>query len=173
MINKIISLPRIFKKLTMMLVDSAILILILLSSFSLRLGQWYWPGDELRYAFDMLNMSLIFGVPIIAIPIFIRFGLYRTTIRFIGFTALWEISKAVTLYALLWGIIAFMASAQTLPRSVIIINWLLATMAICGLRMFARWLFSEVLREMNSDSKNVVIYGAGSAGRQLSIALSQ
>ena len=124
MINYIISLSRITKKLTMMLVDSAVLIIILLSSFSLRLGQWYWPGDELRYAFDTLNMSLIFGVPIIAIPIFIRFGLYRTTIRFIGFSALWEIGKAVSLYALLWGIIAFMASAQTLPRSVIIINWL-------------------------------------------------
>ncbi|SVA55871.1 uncharacterized protein METZ01_LOCUS108725 [marine metagenome] len=156
-----------------MLVDSAVLIIILLSSFSLRLGQWYWPGDELRYAFDTLNMSLIFGVPIIAIPIFIRFGLYRTTIRFIGFNALWEIGKAVSLYALLWGIIAFMASAQTLPRSVIIINWLFAVMAISGLRMFARWLFSEVLSEMNPHSKNVVIYGAGSAGRQLSIALSQ
>ena len=156
-----------------MLVDSAVLIIILLSSFSLRLGQWYWPGDELRYAFDTLNMWLIIGVPIIAIPIFIRFGLYRTTIRFIGFNALWEIGKAVSLYALLWGIIAFMASAQTLPRSVIIINWLLATMAICGLRMFARWLFSEILSEMNPHSKNVMIYGAGSAGRQLSIALSQ
>ena len=173
MINKIISLPRIIKKLAMMLVDSAVLILILLSSFSLRLGQWYWPGDELRYAFDTLNMWLIFGVPIIAIPIFIRFGLYRTTIRFISFNALWEISKAISLYALLWGIIAFMASAETLPRSVIIINWLLAMMAICGLRMFARWLFSEVLSTINSDCKNVVIYGAGSAGRQLSIALSQ
>ena len=173
MINKIISLPRIIKKLAMMLVDSAVLILILLSSFSLRLGQWYWPGDELRYAFDNLNMWLIIGVPIIAIPIFIRFGLYRTTIRFIGFNALWEISKAISLYALLWGIIAFMASAQTLPRSVIIINWLLAMMAISGLRMFARWLFSEVLSKTNSYSKNVLIYGAGSAGRQLSIALSQ
>ena len=145
----------------------------MLSSFSLRLGQWYWPGDELRYAFDTLNMWLIIGVPIIAIPIFIRFGLYRTTIRFIGFNALWEISKAVSLYALLWGIIAFMASAQTLPRSVIIINWLFAVMAISGLRMFARWLFSEILSEINPHSKNVVIYGAGSAGRQLSIALSQ
>ena len=39
--------------------------------------------------------------------------------------------------------------------------------------MFARWLFSEILSEMNPHSKNVVIYGAGSAGRQLSIALSQ
>ena len=85
-----------------MLVDSVVLIIILLSSFSLRLGQWYWPGDELRYAFDNLNMWLIIGVPIIAIPIFIRFGLYRTTIRFIGINALWEISKAVSLYALLW-----------------------------------------------------------------------
>ena len=97
MINYIISLSRITKKLTMMLVDSAVLIIILLSSFSVRLGQWYWPGDELRYAFDTLNMSLIFGVPIIAIPIFIRFGLYRTTIRYIGFNTLWEIGKAVSL----------------------------------------------------------------------------
>ena len=46
-------------------------------------------------------------------------------------------------------------------------------MAIGGLRMFARWLFSKSLSEMNLHIKNVVIYGAGSAGRQLSIALSQ
>ena len=32
------------------------------------------------------------GVPIIAIPIFVRFGLYRAIIRFIGFKALWAIA---------------------------------------------------------------------------------
>ena len=36
--------------------------------------------------------------------------------------------------------------------------------------MLARWLLSDILI---SDRKNVLIYGAGSSGRQLSEALSQ
>ena len=150
----------------MILADSVVLILILLFSFSLRLGYWYWPEDT--------NLLLaIFSAPVIAFLIFVKFGLYRAIIRFIGFRTVWAIAQAVSIYAVIWGVIGFMIAVEGIPRSVILINWALTLLVIGGLRLSARWLFSETYNSSNSKRKNVVIYGAGSAGRQLSTALMQ
>ena len=145
-----------------MVFDSVALVAILLASFSIRLGYLYVPGAELVW--------VVLAPPFIAVPVFMSFGLYRAVIRYIGFKALWSIVQAVTLYALLWTMISFMASVDGIPRSVILINWLLGIVVIGGSRMVARWLLSE-----GEDKKTtrVIIYGAGSAGRQLSIALMQ
>jgi len=166
LIDSIISLPRRSKQLVMMLADSILLILILLFSFSLRLGHWYWPEDT--------NLLLaIFSAPLIAFLIFVKFGLYRAIIRFIGFKAVWTIVQAVSIYAVIWGVIGFMVAVEGIPRSVILISWVLTLLVIGGLRLSARWLFSETRSSSHSQRKNVVIYGAGSAGRQLSTALMQ
>ena len=150
----------------MILADSVVLILILLFSFSLRLGHWYWPEDT--------NLLLaIFSAPVIAFLIFVKFGLYRAIIRFIGFRAVWAIAQAVSIYAVIWGVIGFMIAVEGIPRSVILINWALTLLVIGGSRLSARWLFSDTHNSSNSQRKNVVIYGAGSAGRQLSTALMQ
>ena len=150
----------------MILADSVVLILILLFSFSLRLGHWYWPEDT--------NLLLaIFSAPVIAFLIFVKFGLYRAIIRFIGFRAVWAIAQAVSIYAVIWGVIGFMVAVDGIPRSVVLINWALTLLVIGGSRLSARWLFSEAQSDSESQRRNVVIYGAGSAGRQLSIALMQ
>ena len=168
MINKLLSLPRIYKQLILIITDSFLLVAMLLTAFSLRLGHWYWPHEDLFW--------IIIGSPLIAIPIFIRFSLYRAIIRYIGFKALWSIVQAVTLYAMLWGIVGFMTAAQgtgniqDIPRAVILINWVLAVLVIVGLRMVARWILTH---DKDGRATNVVIYGAGTAGRQLSNALMQ
>jgi len=164
-LQKIIALPRVAKQLVAIMVDIVALITVLWVSFSMRLGYWYQPENELAW--------LILGAPIVAIPVFIRFGLYRAVIRYIGFKALWTIVSAVSLYALIWGIIGFMAAIEGIPRSVILINWLLAIIAIGGLRMLARFILSTTGFMASKNQKNVIIYGAGAAGRQLSVALSQ
>ena len=143
--------------------DSVALIGVLLAAFSIRLGYWYWPENDLLW--------VIFGAPLIAFPIFMQFGLYHGIVRFLGLQALWAIVKAVSLYALIWGIIGFMSAIEGIPRSVILINWLLAILSIGGLRMIARWMLSSA--NDLTDQKNVIIYGAGSAGRQLANALLQ
>jgi len=98
----------------MLLIDSVLLVSILLASFSIRLGYWYFPQSDLVWA--------IFGAPVVASIIFVRFGLYRAVIRYIGFKALWAIVQAVSLYALVWGVIGFMVAIDGIPRSVIFIN---------------------------------------------------
>jgi FlaA1/EpsC-like NDP-sugar epimerase len=163
MLNTFLNFSRAKKQLLMMLVDSIALIAILLLSFSVRLGYIYFPQSDLIW--------LVIGAPIIAIPIFVRFGLYRSIIRYIGFNTLWSVVQSVSLYAILWGVIGFMTAIDGIPRSVIVINWLLSIIVIGGLRMVARWLLSGLNNVQNK--KNVLIYGAGSSGRQLAVALTQ
>jgi len=172
-LDTIINLSRRNKKLVMLCVDSVLLVSVILLSFSLRLGYFYLPEGILVY-------WVVYGAPLVAIPIFVRFGLYRAVIRYIGFKELWAIVQAVSLYALVLGVIGYrvadwyMTDVGSAVSSVILINWLLAVVAIGGSRMIGRWLLSETGTRKNiAERTNVVIYGAGSAGRQLSIALTQ
>ena len=163
MINAIVNISRIYKQLLIALADAIVLVGVLLASFSIRLGYWYWPESDLFW--------VVVGAPLIAFPIFTQFGLYHGIVRFLGLQALWAIVKAVSLYALIWGVIGFMSAIEGIPRSVVLINWLLAMLSIGGLRMIARWALSSV--NDLTGQKNVIIYGAGAAGRQLANALLQ
>jgi FlaA1/EpsC-like NDP-sugar epimerase len=163
--SKILSLSRFKKQLIIMLFDSIIIIFALISSFSLRLGEIYWPNDILIW--------FVFLPPVIAIPIFKIFGMYRTVIRFIGFKGLWSIMQAASIYALIWGVVGLMSGIEGIPRSVILINWFLVIILLIWLRMVGRWAINSINHNNDINLKNVVIFGAGSAGRQLSIALSE
>lgn len=168
MILKLIELSRKNKQALMILFDIFAIIASIFISFAIRLGYWLYPlGDEKL-------LLLMFGAPLLALPIFIQFGIYHTVVRYAGFQAVWRINQAVTIYALIWGLVSFMANVQGIPRSVIIINWIVLIMITVGSRVFARWLFSHVhINNKSSRKKNVVIYGAGSAGRQLCNALNE
>lgn len=160
----------------MLLVDSMLLVSILLASFSIRLGYWYFPQDDLIW--------VVLGAPVVASIIFVRFGLYRAVIRYIGFKALWTVVQAVSLYALVWGVIGFMVAVDGIPRSVILINWMLSLLAIGGVRIAARFLLSNNVKfsifnfefngnsNSNSNERRVLVYGAGDAGVQLIGALA-
>ena len=162
MINKFVLLSKFYKHLILILLDSASIVFAFLASFYIRLGYFYLPEGEIFW--------LILVTPIIAIPIFFQFNLYKLILRYIGYNGLWTIVKAVSLYALLLGLIVFMTGFKSIPRSVILINWLLSLLMIIGLRMTLRWLLTS---NQFADATNIVIYGAGSAGIQLSIALKQ
>ena len=167
LIKWFLSLSRVVKRLIMMFVDVLLIVTILALSFSMRLGEWFWPQGDLVY--------LLFFAPLVAIPIFIKFGLYRAIVRYIGFKALWVIVQAVSLYALVWGVIALLSGVQGLPRSVILINWILGMLLIGGSRIIGRWWFSDKKSySVNAfdKRKNVLVYGAGSAGIQLATALT-
>lgn len=152
----------------MLFADALMLVFALWVSFSLRLGLFYIPKE---------TVLLLFAVsPFIAIPIFIRLGLYRAIVRYIGFKALWTIIKAVSIYAVIWSAFIFILgeNLSSVPRSVTLINWLVAILLIGSSRMFVRWWFVgiEISKpEHKKLKRNVVIYGAGTAGIQLASVL--
>jgi len=167
--EKFIKLPRLQKQALIASTDSILLLAAIWIAFTLRLGELYQPKNN-------LIVGLFAIIPFLAVPIFTRFGLYRAIIRYIGFRALWAVLQAVTLYAMTWGLFVLLTRVEGVPRSVIIINWLIAVLFIGGTRMIARWWLSGLLRDAlpsrTSPRTRVLLYGAGSAGIQLASALS-
>ena len=168
MFKNLLKLPRKTKQVLMLLFDVSAIIGSLFLAFFMRLGYWFYPKTG-----DIDLLLVIFAAPLLALPIFIRFGLYREVTRYVGFKALWRINQSVSIYAILWGLVTFMFNIS-IPRSVILINWLLVIIIVSGSRLFVRWLISEVnVKDDLLTTDNVLIYGAGSAGRQLCTALNE
>ena len=168
MILTLINLSRRNKRTLMVLFDACTVIASIFLAFSLRLGYFYYPTGNNHLLLIMI------ASPILALPIFYAFGFYREVIRYVGFKALWQINQATTLYAVLWALISFMAVIDGIPRTVILINWSIVLMSVGGSRFFARWILSqENITNPLSQKRNVLIYGAGSAGRELCTALYQ
>ncbi|MBT4355602.1 MAG: polysaccharide biosynthesis protein [Rhodospirillaceae bacterium] len=168
MILALINLSRRNKRILMVLFDACTVIASIFLAFSLRLGHFYYPTGNNHLLLIMI------ASPILALPIFYAFGFYREVIRYVGFKALWQINQATTLYAVLWALISFMAVIDGIPRTVILINWIIVLMSVGGSRFFARWVLSqENITNPLSQKRNVLIYGAGSAGRELCTALYQ
>ncbi|MFT7289525.1 MAG: FlaA1/EpsC-like NDP-sugar epimerase [Halieaceae bacterium] len=99
--------------------------------------------------------------------IFLRLGLYRAIIRFMGQQAIWSIIQAVSYSTLVLGAAVFFTRADV-PRSMPFVYWALAMCSIGGTRLIVRANYQTRLR---SSTKNVLIYGAGGSGRQLLTAL--
>lgn len=140
------------------------------AAFSLRLGEFYRPEGNIRYIF--------IAAPIIVIPIFIRLGLYRAIIRYIGVRALWAIIQATSLYALVFAAFVFHLGFIGVPRTLPALNWMIMMLLVGSSRFLARWWLSEsyfritgIHNNRDYGRKSVVIYGAGNAGVQLASAL--
>ncbi|MDZ7662844.1 nucleoside-diphosphate sugar epimerase/dehydratase [Thiohalophilus sp.] len=160
-------LSRLHKQAVMVTSDALLLVVGLWAAFSLRLGTLYVP--------ELPVLILIGAAPLVAIPTFVYFGLYRAIVRYIGLKAIWVVVQAVTLYAVCWAALAFLSGVPGIPRSVTLINWLVAILLIGGSRMVARWWFLRMQTAFDQpepDRRNVVIYGAGASGIQLATALS-
>jgi FlaA1/EpsC-like NDP-sugar epimerase len=164
-----ITLPRRSKAGILIGADVLFSVFSLWLAFSLRLGEWYIPEG---------NVWILFCVsPVLAVPIFLKFGLYRAIIRYIGGRVLWVIFQSVTLYSLIFTVIVFQTGIGLVPRTVPPLNWLVLLMLIGGSRFFARWWLADTYSRLGGDVakdcrvKKVIIYGAGSAGVQLSLAL--
>ncbi|MBD9399651.1 polysaccharide biosynthesis protein [Pseudomonas sp. PDM11] len=120
--------------------------------------------------------------PLISIPLFVRFGMYRAVMRYFGNDALIAITKAVTLSALILALAVYLYqdAPALIPRSMVLNYWWLSIMLIGGLRLVMRhyfmgdWFSAEQPYKLNNYEAGlpaVAIYGAGSAGNQLSAAL--
>jgi FlaA1/EpsC-like NDP-sugar epimerase len=176
-INKITSLPRNVKIAILLASDAVFLIVAILLSFTLRLGFLYFPPGFLENKITWL----ILLSPFIGIPIFIYFGLYREVIRYISSKTSWSIVRAVGLYSVLWGLISMLSLGLNpgYPRSVILINYMVTLIGILGSRVLARYILSKMENLNQKDEQEtiavikVLIYGAGSAGRQLAVGLNQ
>ncbi len=99
--------------------------------------------------------------------IFLRLGLYRTVIRYMGQQALMAVLQGVTASAVVLAVASYLTYAGV-PRSVPVIYWCFALIAVGGSRWLVR-LYYQMALEIHKT--RVAIYGAGTAGLQLYKAL--
>ena len=159
------TLPRRVKSLILAAFDAAALMGVLWLSYQLRLGGTFRPTD--------IHLLIMSFAPAIALPVFLRFGLYRAVIRYLPERAIWTILQAMGVATLLWVFVLFIAEATkfaTLPRSIPIFDFLLGTVVVAGSRFTAKYLLWQPMRRQ-MPAATVMIYGAGDAGRQLANAL--
>lgn len=174
--NFLLNLPRRKKRAFQLLADVLLVWLALWMSFVVRLGV-----DDLINPLHE-HLWLFISAPAVALPLFVKFGMYRAVMRYFGNDALIAIIKAVTLSSLVLGFIIYCVGSHqgVIPRSIMFNYWWLSLVMIGGLRLAMRQYF---LGDWFSASQHVpfasrdvgipkvAIYGAGAAGNQLVAAL--
>ncbi|WP_339497178.1 polysaccharide biosynthesis protein [Pseudomonas sp. EA_15y_Pfl1_P101] len=174
--SRLLSLPRRYKRILQVITDVFLVWFALWLAFVVRIGL-----DEMTNPF-MLHTWLFLTAPIVTIPLFIHFGMYRAVLRYFGNDALIAIVKAVSLSSLIIGVVVYCYSnhQNVIPRSIIFNYWWLSLIMIGGLRLALRQFFlgdwftaAQHVPFTNRDDglPRVAIYGAGSAGNQLVAAL--
>ncbi|OOQ46592.1 polysaccharide biosynthesis protein [Pseudomonas fluorescens] len=172
----LLGLPRRQKRLIQVSTDVILVWVALWLAFLVRLG-----------IDDMVNPLiahtwLFLSAPVVAIPLFIRFGMYRAVMRYFGNDALIAIIKAVSLSSLILGVFVYWYSnhQNLVPRSIIFNYWWLSLIMVGGLRLAMRQYFlgdwfaaAQHVPFTNRDDglPRVAIFGAGAAGNQLVAAL--
>lgn len=148
----------------MLALDAALLPLALWVAVALRLGEWVPRVAGLPW--------LMLLAPLVAIPIFVRIGLYRAVIRYMEDRFALTVLKGVTLAVLVLLAASVMLGFGGLPRSAVVIYWGIALLYIGGSRMVARALFHrfEFMGDLAACDR-VAIYGAGEAGVKLAASL--
>lgn len=166
MLNFLTTLPRRQKQLLMVICDAIILPMAFLAALALRWSSW----DVSIYV--PLLWQLLVAIPIIAIPIFIRLGLYRTVIRYADERLFLTAVYGITLTVSALGLIVFMTGTWGVPRTSFVIFWLLAVGFVVVSRALARRVVQGVERlRLVEKRQKIAIYGAGKAGVQLAMAL--
>lgn len=164
------------KRLIQVATDTVLVWLALLLAFMIRLGI-----DDM-YNPVRVHLWLFIFAPLVSIPLFIRFGMYRAVMRYFGNDALITIVKAVSLSSLILTVVVYWYSNHQalVPRSIIFIYWWLSLLIIGGLRLCMRQYFMgdwfAAAQHVPFTSRDdgltkVAIYGAGVAGNQLVAAL--
>ena len=157
----VLTLPRWVKRIAVLAVDTGLCILTVWFAFYLRLGELVMlSGNALTAALVSVG---------IGIPIFIVSGLYRAIFRYSGWPALMAVARAIVIYGILYASLFTAIGIQNVPRTVGIIQPILLLLFIGASRALARiWLgdhYQDALKQ--AGRAKVLIYGAGTSGRQL------
>jgi len=144
----------------MLFVDVATLLFALWLAFVLRLG------EPLPIEYMYPSWWLFISIPVIMIPLFVKLGLYRAVLQYIGVKVITTTFQATTIACLVLGFLMMFFRESNLPRSVLPIFWFIVNISIIG----SRFLFKGYLYSWDSfvnSRKQTLIYGAGNAGVQM------
>ena len=162
--DSILSLPRYSKRAIAIITDVSLCFVCTWLAFALRL-------EELILFVDYNSYPALISI-MIAIPIFWLFGIYRTIFRYTSISIILTILVSAFVYGLLYFLVIGVYSIPGVPRSIGVLQPMLLFFAIiCSRLGFKFILNSNFGTKKSSIKKKILVYGAGIAGRQLTVAL--
>jgi FlaA1/EpsC-like NDP-sugar epimerase len=156
-----VELPGPLKRVIAICADSLMMPMALWAALSLKIGH---PSFSLA---DWPAYAAVVGV---STPIFVRMGLYRAVIRFLGHKAVFAVAFAVFMSGILLGVLGSSLNIPALSWSVVTIYSCLTLLYVTGSRFVVRYYL--LTHYIQPTVARVAIYGAGDAGARLSTALS-
>lgn len=159
----LLSLPRATKRLIVVSLDVVLAIGSVWLAIFLRFDQIGLPIAQQLFVYVL--------APVITVPIFIRFGLYRAIFRYTGMAALITTAKAISLYFLFFFGALLVFHWEGVPRSIGLIQPLIFLLLVGASRAVARFWLTGRSRAKSALESRLLIYGAGEAGVQTASAL--
>jgi FlaA1/EpsC-like NDP-sugar epimerase len=172
-LGSLLGLSRSTKRLVMLAADAVCIPLVMYFSFALKRDAWpslLEPVSSGSVALPMLAAVLV------SVPIFMRLGLYRAVIRFMGPRAALTVLAGVGLTVAALGLLALTLPAGVpwsgsvgvvATASTLVIFGALLLAYVGASRMLLRWM----LLPRSASAARVIIYGAGEGGTELAAAL--
>jgi FlaA1/EpsC-like NDP-sugar epimerase len=162
----VLALPRPIKRGVALGVDVGLCVLTVWLAFYLRLGTFL--------PLSGLPLSPMLVSVVLALPLFITSGLYRAIFRYSGMPAMMAVVRAMLLYCVAFAAIFTFYSVDGVPRTVGLIQPLLLLLFVGASRAAVRiWLGGLYYQHLRKAAlPQILIYGAGSAGRQLASAIA-
>ncbi len=158
----ILAWSRTAKGLTVMALDIFLSLVATCLAFTLRLDAVHSPMGAQWWVYAL--------APVLALPVFMRFGLYRAIFRYTGQAALTVTAQAVGVYGVLLFVALLLAGWTGVPRSIGVLQPLLFLILVGASRAAARfWLADQWQKRLPSG--RLLIYGAGTAGVQTAAAM--
>jgi FlaA1/EpsC-like NDP-sugar epimerase len=149
------------KRLTVLVLDLALLVQSVWMAYSLRMGEWaFWNDPILKFGGAALAVML---------PVFILSGVYNTIFRYAGVGMLRTLVRAFLIYAVVLGGVFTLYGIPTVPRTLGLLQPMLYFIFVAASRVVIRALIVDLLerRKFGGDVRRVLIYGAGRTGQQL------
>lgn len=157
-------LPRAVKRLVVVLVDFFISLIAVWGAFNLRFDTFteWSTAHTVAYLLSIFSLFLVFNF----------FKIYNNIFRYSGYSTLIDLSASVIVYAIIYSFIISFTGLIGVPRSIGVLQPVLLLVGLLFSRIFMKyWLGVDSSRRKDIRSQRVLIYGAGSAGRQLAGAL--
>jgi FlaA1/EpsC-like NDP-sugar epimerase len=161
-LDSIWSLPRFYKRLISLVVDASFVCLAFIFAYWARLGEFT--------GFASYSVGYVLGgAVVVTLLVNIKLGLYRAILRYLTFHAFTAILFGAAVSAFSITTLAYFFQAP-IPRTVPIIYFPFLVMLCGGSRLLIRGLLLQV---PTKGCESVLVFGAGSTGRQLALALRQ
>jgi FlaA1/EpsC-like NDP-sugar epimerase len=168
--RRALAIPRYAKQLLVLSVDTFLCILSVWASFYLRLEEFQAFSNVTSEPVLITSVTSV----ALAVPIFVVCGLYRAIFRYSGMPAMMTMARAILIYGIFFSAIFTFVGVKGVPRTIGLIQPIMAFLLVGASRAAARvWLGGLYQLEIKKSSlPQVLIYGAGSAGRQLASGMA-